>query len=80
MLKERGCGIKVKSPAADVECLANLPALGMGKEEYLPWQEVGGLIQDNEEVCNLIRESLQIQRRHQLDRPYDDIVDDHIGG
>ena len=80
MLKERGCGIKVKSPAADVECLANLPALGMGKDEYLPWQEVGGLIQDNEEVSNLIRESLQIQRRHQLDRPYDDIVNEHVGG
>jgi hypothetical protein len=77
-LAERDLLIKCKSPAADVECLANLRALGMGKDEYLPFQEVGQLIQDNVEVSNRIRDALNIKRRYQLDRPYDELVAKHL--
>lgn len=77
-LKERGLTIKVKKPSADLECLACFPAVGMSKEEYLPFQEVGQLIQDNEEVCNLLREALDIQRRCILDRPYDELQKEYM--
>ncbi len=73
-LTDRDLIIKCKSPAADVECLANFRAVGMGKEEYLPFQEVGQLIQDNPEVCARIRDALNIKKRYQLDRPYDDLI------
>jgi hypothetical protein len=50
----------------------------MGKDEYLPFQEVGQLIQDNVEVSNRIRDALNIKRRYQLDRPYDELVAKHL--
>jgi len=77
-LSDRDLRIQCKSPAADLECLANFRAVGMGKDEYLPFQEVGQLIQDNEEVCNRIRDALNIKRRYHLDRPYDEIIKDHL--
>ena len=73
-LLDRDLGIKCKSPAADVECLANFRAVGMGKDEYLPFQEVGQMIQDNPAVCKQIREALNIKQRYRLDRPYDDLI------
>ena len=73
-LTDRDLIIKCKSPAADVECLANFRAVGMGKEEYLPFQEVGQLIQDNPDVCARIRDALNIKKRYHLDRPYDDLI------
>jgi hypothetical protein len=77
-LADRDLLIKCKSPSADVECLANLRALGMGKDEFLPFQEVGQMIQDNVEVSNRIRDALNIKRRYQLDRPYDELVARHL--
>lgn len=77
-LKDRGLQIKVKSPAADVECYACFPAIGMGSNEYAPFQEVGRRIQENTEVCNLIRDALDIQRRYVLDRPYNEIEEEHM--
>lgn len=77
-LIDRELVIKCKSPAADLECLANFRALGMGKEEYLPFQEVGQLIQDNVEVSSRIRDALNIKRRYHLDRPYDELVTKHL--
>ena len=77
-LADRDLLIKCKSPSADVECLANLRALGMGKDEFLPFQEVGQMIQDNVEVSNRIRDALNIKRRYQLDRPYDELVAKHL--
>lgn len=76
-LLDRDLRIECRSPAADVECLANFRAIGMGKNEYLPFQEVGHLIQENHEVCERIRDALNIKRRYHLDRPYDEIVKDH---
>tara|TARA_R110000851_G_scaffold52690_4_gene125312 strand:+ start:380 stop:1825 length:1446 start_codon:yes stop_codon:yes gene_type:complete len=76
-LQSRGIDIKCKSPAADIDCLANLTCLGMGKDEYLPFQEVGQMIQDNEEVSELIRDALNIKRRYHLDRPFDEIEQDY---
>lgn len=77
-LKDRDLVITCKSPKADIECLANFPAIGMGKKEFLPFQEVGQLIQENEEVCDRIRDALNIKRRYVLDRPYDEIVQQHL--
>jgi len=79
-LKDRGISIKCKSPAADIDCLANLTALGMGKDEYLPFQEVGQMIQENAEVSDLIRDALNIKRRYHLDRPFDDIEAEYVEG
>ena len=79
-LKEKDLTINCKSPAADVECLASMPALGMGRDEYLPFQEVGQMIHDNEEVSNRIRQALGIQRRHVLDRPMDAIEEEYQEG
>lgn len=73
-LTDRDLIIKCKSPAADVECLANFRAIGMGKEEYLPFQEVGQMIHDNPEVCSRIRDALNIKKRYQLNRPYDELI------
>ena len=77
-LIERDLMIKCKSPAADIECLANFRAVGMGKDEYLPFQEVGQLIQNNAEVSSRIRDALNIKKRYKLDRPYDDLVAKHL--
>lgn len=65
-LKAAELEVKVKSPTADVECLANMRALGMGKEEYLTWQEVGRMIHENAEVSGRIREALGIKIRPKL--------------
>lgn len=77
-LLERELMIKCKSPAADIECLANFRAVGMGKDEYLPFQEVGQLIQNNVEVSARIRDALNIKKRYKLDRPYDELVAKHM--
>ena len=77
-LQQRGLTITCRSPQADIECLANFRAIGMGKDEYLPFQEVGQMIQENEEVCDRIRDALNIKRRYQLDRPYDELVAEHL--
>jgi hypothetical protein len=76
-LKARDLLIKCKSPTADIDCLANFRAVGMGKDEYLPFQEVGQLIQDNDEVSERIRDALNVKRRYHLDRPFDDIIAGH---
>jgi hypothetical protein len=52
--------------------------LGLGKDEYLPFQQVGQMIQDDEEVSKLIRDALNIKQRRQLIRPYDEIVNDYL--
>ena len=77
-LKARDLVITCKSPSADVECLANFPAVGMSKTEYLPFQEVGQLIQDNHEVSERIRDALNIKRRFKLDRPFSEIKKEYL--
>lgn len=81
-LKSADLIMNVKSPTADIECLANMPALGMGKGEFLPFQEVGQMIHENEEVSNRIREALCIKRRYVLDgtKSYTDIVNENTLG
>ena len=76
MLKALGWKITTKSPTADVGALANVPMLGMGKDEFLPWPQVGQMIHDNEEVMNLLRKGLGISRRRtmSLGEDYQDAV------
>ena len=69
-LKERGFVLKVKSPMADVECLANCRAVGMAKDEYLTFSEVGALIRQNEELSEEIRIALAIKRRALMEGDY----------
>ena len=79
-LKDRDLILNVKAPTADIECMANMPALGMGKNEYLTFQEVGQMIHENEEISNRIRDALGIKRRYVLDgsKTYEDIVNEHV--
>lgn len=65
-LRDRGLLLTAKSPAADVECMANFPAIGMSKKDFLPFQDVGRMIQQDPAVCDLIRDALNIKRRHSL--------------
>jgi hypothetical protein len=76
-LQERGLLMKAKSPSADVECMANFPALGMGKDEYLPFQEVGQMIHNNPQVSTAIRDALGIKRRFYLDQSLDKFTAAH---
>ena len=49
------------------------------KVDVVRWSEdVGQLIQNNAEVCARIRDALNIKKRYQLDRPYDDLVSKHL--
>jgi RecA/RadA recombinase len=76
-LRSRDISITTKSPTADLECLANVPALGMGKNDFLPWPEVGAMIQQNEDVCERIRDALNIKIRPKLGKGYDELMRDH---
>ena len=65
-LKELGWSMDVKSPSADIECLASVPLLGMKKGEFLPFQEVGEMIHNNPEVMALLRKALGIEVRRAM--------------
>lgn len=66
MLKDLGWSMDVKSPAADIECLANVPLLGMSKGDFLPWQEVGEMIHGSPEVMALLQKGLGIEVRRTM--------------
>lgn len=78
MLKALGWKLNTKSPSADVGAMANVPMLGMGKDDWLPWQEVGQMIHENEEVMNLLRKGLGIKRRRamSLGEDYGEMLDE----
>jgi len=76
-LKNMGLSCTWKSPKADVECLVNMPALGMAKSDWLPWQEAGKMISENPEVTDRIRQAMGIKCRRQLDKAYDDIEQEY---
>ena len=65
-LKQVGWSMDVKSPSADIECLASVPLLGMKKGDFLPWQEVGEMIHGNSEVMSLLRKALGITVRRTM--------------
>jgi hypothetical protein len=65
-LKKLGWKMDFKSPAADIECLASSPLLGMKKGEFLPWPEVGEMIHNNPEVMQLLRTALGIEDRRNM--------------
>jgi hypothetical protein len=65
-LKLLGWSMDVKSPSADIECLASVPLLGMKKGDFLPFQEVGEMIHQNQEVMTLLRKGLGIEVRRTM--------------
>ncbi len=65
-LKSIGWKINFKSPTAEVGALANVPMLGHAKGDWVPWQEVGQQIHDNEDVMTLLRKGLCIRRRRSM--------------
>jgi hypothetical protein len=69
-LRDSGVVLEAKSPDADVEPLAQCKALGMGKNDWLSYSEVGAMLHANEEVRNKIRRALAIRRRPVLDGVY----------
>lgn len=70
--KEFDFVLDVQSPTADMECLARSRALGMGKDEWLSWHEVGELIRTNSDLMNRLRRALGIKRGAILDGDYHD--------
>ena len=62
-LKEADFHIAVRSPTADVECLAQSRSLGMGKDDWEPFHVVGAMIRENPDVMEQIRTALSIKRR-----------------
>lgn len=75
-LKKLGWKMTFKSPAADIGCLASSPLLGMGKDDYLPWPEVGEMIHNNPRVMTLLRKALgiEVRRTMSLGEDYEDQV------
>ena len=65
-LKRLGWSMDVKSPSADIECLASVPLLGMKKGDFLPFQEVGEMINQSQEVTTLLRKGLGIEVRRTM--------------
>ena len=65
-LKKLGWKMDFKSPAADIECLASTPLLGMKKGEWVSWQEMGRMIHNNPEVMELLRKALGIETRRNM--------------
>lgn len=78
-LKANGIIVKARSPSAPVDCKVNIPALGMGKEEYIGYQEAGQMLHDNEEVSNRVRQALGIEEGVELEKPLDEVEELHIG-
>lgn len=69
-LKDLDFNMTFKSPKGDVDCMANCKALGMGKEDWLPFHEVGAMIRNNPEILELLRTALSIKRRALLQGDY----------
>ena len=74
-LKKIGFEVKVKSPKADVGCMANCEAVGMKKGEWLPFSDVGRMIQADENLMDDLRDALDITRRPFLAGDYLDQMD-----
>jgi len=62
-LKAHDIDFAAKSPEAEANPLAQCRALGMGKEEWLPYDQVGAMIHNNQDVRNRIRLALAIRDR-----------------
>ncbi len=69
-LKKADFHLAVKSPTADVECLAQSRTLGMGKDDWENFQTVGEMIRKSEDAKDLIRTALSIKRRAMLKGDY----------
>ena len=65
-LKDLGWAMEVKSPSADIECLASVPLLGMKKGDFLPWQDVGQMIHESPEVMAILRKGLGVETRRTM--------------
>lgn len=65
-LKDLGWAMEVKSPSADIDCLASVPLLGMKKGDFLPWQEVGRMIHESPEAMSLLRKGLGVETRRTM--------------
>jgi len=69
-LKAHDIDLDCKSPTADVECYARCRAVGMGRDDYLPFNEVGAMIRQHPEVPDRIRAALSIKRRAVMQGDY----------
>jgi len=81
-LKEAGFQLKVRSPKADVECMAQCRNVGMGKDDWEEFHTVGAMIREDHELVETLRTALGIKRRammkgdflEQLDGLRDELV------
>jgi hypothetical protein len=65
-LADRGFAVKASSPTAHVDCRIHVPALGMSRDETLPYSEAGRLIHESPELSNKVRDALFISRKKPL--------------
>jgi len=78
-LKELDFDIQFKSPDANVECFAQSKALGMGKDQWETFADVGKMIRENTEVMELLRTALFIKRRALMKGDYLEQLDTMLG-
>lgn len=70
-LKEYDLLVNVKSPTADVECMAQCKALGMGKTDWENFSTVGEAIHANPVLMEKYRSALAIERNPVLRGSYE---------
>jgi len=78
-LKEHGLEVKATSPAADVGCMASMKALGISDKDPVPWQELGRILNTDQDIRERLRVAMDIQPGKVLDRPIREMEKMHIG-
>ena len=68
-LAERGVNLREGPGTTVSNPRVRMPALGMGKDEFLPYKQFGALLRDSPAVGDLLRDALNIKRRPQLVGP-----------
>ena len=77
-LQERGIKLHVEGSVNAITAKGYMPNLGMEKSDSLPISELGQKIHENQEVCDLIRDALNIKRRVAFAKPMEDHIQDFV--
>lgn len=79
-LLERGVNLIVDPKSLVNTPRVRMPALGMGVGEYLPYAEFGALLLSQPQVCDLLRDALNIKRRYPVIGPGPDVTQGLLQG
>ena len=77
-MQERGIDIQIEGNINGVTAKGYMPNLGMEKSDSLPLCELGQKIHENQEVCDLIRDALNIKRRVAFAKPMEEHIQDFV--